>query len=87
MSFDKESIKACCKDALNWSIVNIKGLIMFALGLILLWYTYRIFLYFILFTLGTVLTYVGLRELKITLLVEFFDKIMDRIRNLCCGPK
>ena len=87
MSFDKENIKAMCKDALTWATVNIKGLIMFGLGLILLWYTYRIFLYFILFTLGAVLSYVGLRELKVTLLVEFFDKVINKIRNLCCGPK
>lgn len=82
MSFDKESIKITCKDALNWTISNIKGLIMLAFGIFLLWYTYQRFLYFILFILGSILTYVGLRELKITLFVEFFDKIIDKIRNL-----
>ena len=65
----------------KWGADNLTGIIAIIAGLILLSITYKIIISLITFILGMSLVYFGLARLKITVVTDFLDNVMNKIKT------
>lgn len=65
----------------NWLLENITGLLSLAAGFLLLYFTLKILVNLILFSLGLILIYIGLIKLHVKPVTDFLDRMGAKIKK------
>jgi hypothetical protein len=66
----------------KWGSDNLTGILAITAGCILLVITYKIILNLIIFSVGAALVYFGFARLKLKVVTDILDALMNKIRSI-----
>ncbi|MCF7800016.1 hypothetical protein K9L05_04105 [Candidatus Babeliales bacterium] len=66
----------------KWLTDNLGGLLAVIAGLVLLSFTYKIIINLVLFFVGFFLIYFGLVKLKVTVVTDFVDNMIKKLKKV-----